>query len=150
MPTVKQGLRGAPWNQLRQTGERKKPYTRMKAKLFGAKPELLYAMDRTLSVFFGKGLPCIWTSIVRPKNFMRTFSLHPFGWAADCISDRHLPPEMWKELETDLREELGAQYDVLTHDAGSGMHAHLEFDPKDEPEFQKWKEEMKREHQLRR
>lgn len=145
MPTVVTGLRGAPSN-LRAVGAPKQPYFRLKGSIFGIKPEILLGLDRAIACFFKQGFPTILTSGVRAINFDRDFSLHPFGYAVDLLSDRVLTDETWKSLEEDVRRELGHQYDILVHDAGSGMHMHIEYDDKTQKDFQLWKATARKDH----
>jgi len=90
--------------------------------LKGLKPEILLA----LIIADGLHKDMIVTSAVRDKG---PKSLHPYGYAADevyhgCDHDTH------KDIVIELKEKLGNQYDVLYHNAGSGWHIHIEFDPR--------------------
>jgi len=105
---------------------------------FGIKPEMAVALDRVIALFFRSGFDCRITSAIRPAT-LDTFSLHPFGYAFDAVPDAGWTKEYWERLRFDLAHELGPQFDVLAHDAGSGMHMHVEFDPKDNEAFQTWK-----------
>ena len=146
MPDMRPGTRGGPVDpsNLRETGRRKQPYIKWdpRAKLYHAgvevKPQTLYAMDRITAVFFKRGLPVIWTSIVRPES-PRRFSLHPFGYGVDADTDRTLNAQVWHEIGQDVAKEVGPEYDILVHNDGSGMHLHGEFDPEDDEHWLAWK-----------
>ena len=36
-------------------------------------------------------------------------------------------------------KDIGPEYDVIVHDAGSGLHLHTEFDPEDDTDWTQWK-----------
>ncbi len=151
MPTMNVGLRGGPVNpgDLRITGARKVPYVRFgpNARLYHRgteiRPQTIYAMGRIAEAFVRRGLPCIWTSIVRAHS--SSFSLHPFGYAVDADTDRELPKEVWEEIGQKTVDELGEEYDILVHNVGSGMHLHVEFDPADDPSWTAWKQKARKE-----
>ena len=123
--------------KLRNTGSPKQPTVRFgpHAKFYhegvGIQPQIIYAMTRITAVFFKRGLSIIWTSIVRGEDKVR-FSLHPFGYGMDADTDRELPTDEWKAIGNSVADEVGPEYDVMVHDAGSGMHLHTEFDPEDD------------------
>jgi hypothetical protein len=57
-------------------------------------------------------------------------SKHRTGEAVDFSVQDHPDPKAWAD---DLRKRLGPQFDVVLHDTGSGLHIHVEFDPKGKP-----------------
>ena len=130
--------------KLRNTGSPKQPTVRLglHAKFYheGAEDQsqIIYAMTRITAVFFKRGLSVIWTSIVREEDKVR-FSLHPYGYGVDADTDRELPTDEWKAIGNSVADEVGPEYDVMVHDAGSGMHLHTEFDPEDDDHWTKWK-----------
>ena len=101
------------------------------------KPQTIYAMDRIIPAFHRRRLSVVWTSIVRAES--GRFSLHPYGYAVDADTDRELPNDVWNEIREETIVELGDAYDIIVHNAGSGMHLHGEFDPEDDPGWVKWK-----------
>ena len=99
----------------------------IRAGVKGLQPEIAIIFPLIDAIFTNHGHVCVLTSAVRDKG---PGSLHPMGFAADFDSMRDVNPVTWKLIEKDAKEALGNQYDVLAHDAGSGMHLHVEFDPR--------------------
>ena len=66
------------------------------------------------------------TSVCRDKGKK---SVHPYGLAFDAVV-------LWSRCNMDseclnaLGVRLGNEYDILLHDAGSGEHFHIEYDPR--------------------
>jgi len=150
MPTMKQGTRGGPANEnvLRNIGNKKAPTVAFGLKawlsyegIFVQTP-IIYAMDRITAVFFKRGLSFEWTSIVRDEG--NSFSLHPLGFAVDADAINELPEAEWKDIGDGVAFELGPQYDILVHNAGSGMHLHTEYDPVDDESWQREKAAMRK------
>jgi hypothetical protein len=137
MPNMVQGTRGGPGvSNLRQLNGPKQPYFKIApgVSLRDFKPQSQLALDRVIAVFFKRGFPVILTSAWREKSL--TFSLHLSGYAFDVDTDRSLPTPIWVELADAVRAELGEAFDVVAHDVGSGMHLHVEYDPKKDLEWQ--------------
>lgn len=99
----------------------------IRATLKGIQPEIAIICPVIDAIFTSHGHVCVMTSAVRDKG---PKSLHPMGFAIDFDSTRTVDPVMWKRIEKEAREALGNEYDVLAHDAGSGMHLHVEYDPR--------------------
>ena len=93
----------------------------------GLKEEIVLIVPIVDDVFKAHGLTCVLTSGVRMKG---SKSLHPYGYAADFDCTETITMETWKLIERDVRAALNDQYDVIAHNAGSGMHLHVEFDPR--------------------
>jgi hypothetical protein len=55
-------------------------------------------------------------------------SLHKNGNAVDLSIKDHPNAQQWFVM---IKEALGPQFDVLLHDVSTGLHIHIEFDPKD-------------------
>jgi hypothetical protein len=70
-------------------------------------------------------LICVLTSGYRPKG---PGSIHPYGLALDFDAIEDLTADRWERIRSTVRAVLGSEYQVLAHDAGSGMHLHVEFD----------------------
>lgn len=144
MPAMLPGTRGGPVaGVLREVGATKQPYFRNSARLYDLKPQMTVALDRAIAVFFRKQLPVFLTSAWRATS--PTFSLHLFGYAIDLDTDRSLPLHIWAEIREATQAELGSEFQVLAHDAGQGMHLHIEWDP---PADGNWEDERADLHAL--
>ena len=79
-------------------------------------------------VFAEEGLMvCVLTSGYRLWD---QSSLHPFGYAQDFDAEVQLNMETWDKIRTGVADRLGPEYDVIVHDVGSGLHLHVEYDPR--------------------
>ena len=81
-------------------------------------------------------LDCWVTSVTDGAQNRLGTSLHPKGLAFDLrIPSRissPLPPgtHLDEDVRALLAARLGQAWDVILHDAGSGNHIHVEWDPK--------------------
>lgn len=82
------------------------------------------------------------TSTWRDWKQSPTFTLHGAGLAADFDVGLELKPEEWESLRLAVKYSCGPSYDVLAHDVGKGWHVHVEFDPKDDPDWLEEKEDL--------
>ncbi len=131
-----------PIPEFRMTGDRKQPFFQNNGSLKEWDARSQFALDRTISVFFRNNFPCILTSAYRDPAKSEQFSLHGFGFAFDVDTDRPLKLQMWSFLKQEIQREVGPDFQVISHDVGSGMHIHVEFDPND-PGWQEYKDELK-------
>ncbi len=91
--------------------------------LKGIKPETVLAINLSQRTAERLGVRVFTiTSVVREKG---KGSVHPYGYAFDHTVEPN--PENYTE---ELKWDLGEQYDIIGHDAGSGWHVHEEFDPR--------------------
>lgn len=152
MPTMRNGPGDV--SSLRNVGQKPKPFVEFGERAFlyyqgvEVKPQTVYAMERIAAEFFKRGLPVIWTSIVRAE-FSRRFSLHPHGYGVDAVSNREILVPLWQEIGQAVAKDLGGAYDVLVHDDGTGLHLHTEFDPENDDHWTLWKETAKRDWEER-
>jgi len=56
-------------------------------------------------------------------------SLHPYGYAVDFVIEGATRKECVNILPV-MRNKLGGEYDLIFHNAGTGWHFHLEYDPR--------------------
>lgn len=96
--------------------------------LRNVQPQTIWAMERAREVYASRGLNCVYTSIWRPQIDGERRSLHPLGLAFDTDTDHDISAAIWGLMADELATILGDEYDVLAHDAGSGMHLHAEWD----------------------
>jgi hypothetical protein len=92
----------------------------------GIRSECIVGLLVASQVFEARGVPFIVTSVRDSKHSEK--SLHYVGAAFDCrLASRYTKsPETDKRILEDLKESLGAQFDVVLE----GDHFHVEFDPK--------------------
>ena len=67
------------------------------------------------------------TSVTREKGKK---SLHPYGLSFDAVVLWSNPSVDDQSVKNALTARLGDEYDVIFHDAGSGLHWHVEYDPR--------------------
>lgn len=89
-------------------------------RVFGARPELVLALQIAHNVYEAFGFGLVVTSIMEGTHTRA--SLHYTG----CAADLRLPPDRAAELVAALQYALGDDFDVVLE----GDHVHLEFQPK--------------------
>ena len=141
MPQMRIGLSGG--GPIRPpSGGFRDPKFRMNGRLYVAgvevAPQTLFGIDRTAAVFGQWGYDCHITSVVRGRS-LENFSLHPYGYAWDAVPGFNMAAARWEEIRGEVEAEVGEQFQIIVHDAGSGMHLHGEFDPLTDPEWVEWK-----------
>jgi hypothetical protein len=98
-------------------------------RLLGVKPETVVGMavvDRCWVVKLGVGFTL--TSCIDGAH--EAGSLHYAGLAFDC-GVHEVPQDMQNELVLEIRQALGAEWDVLLEAAGTpNEHVHCEYQPK--------------------
>lgn len=109
-------------------------------RVYGIRPEMVLCDSVVRDVFKAHSIPCWRTSIVRPKN---KASLHPEGFATDYRT-RHIVGTRRRAtidaIHEDLKEALPCCDIVFEKEGEEQEHFHIEFDPKDDPEFRRNKE----------
>jgi hypothetical protein len=93
-------------------------------KVQGIKPEILLALQLIDGVY--RDYEYIITSVWRERG---PKSLHPYGYAVDFIY-RGVEHDAAIRMTENFKKVIGEQYDLIYHDAGSGYHWHLEYDPR--------------------
>ena len=100
--------------------------------LYGIKPEMADVDSVVKSVFSRHELDCVVTSAVRPPDGL---SLHGAGFAKDYRAN-HIKQQDVRELLLSVLKKSLPMCDILLHGEGANIHYHVEFDPKDDPQFQ--------------
>lgn len=90
----------------------------------GVRPEIVLALTVIQSLIGDRSAEV--TSIVRQHG---SKSIHPYGLAVDFVIPILTHEEKIAFLDK-FENHLGPQYDVLLHDSGSGLHFHVEYDPR--------------------
>ncbi len=104
--------------------------------LSGLQPQAVIGLMVAAEVYAEHEVDCWVTSVTDGAAGRLGTSLHPKGLAFDLRlpsrSTSPLPPGL--HLDEDVRAllqvRLGSAWDVILHDAGSGNHIHVEWDPK--------------------
>lgn len=97
-------------------------------RLVGLQPQIVLAMLVTEGVYWELGHEFVVTSCNDSKHGDK--SLHYEGRAFDARS-KHVPVDHKQLLLDRLREQLGADFDVLMEFVGKdNEHLHVEYDPK--------------------
>ena len=105
-----------------------------KVKLYGIKPEMVLIHTIVVGIFNKHGVDCVITSGVGKKHSKR--SLHYPGYALD-FRIKHIDNESTiKDITRDLIEALPCCDVVLEHLFQPQSHLHVEYDPKDDDQFQ--------------
>jgi hypothetical protein len=102
--------------------------------LYGIKPEMVIVDSVVTSVFLKFGYDCVTTSGVGMKHSTR--SLHYPGYAEDYRSKHISDIKIKHDILNHLRECLPCCDIVLEHIGEPEEHYHVEFDPKDDDNFQ--------------
>lgn len=111
-------------------------------KLYGIKPEMVYVNGIVQSTFNNLGYGCVATSIVGKQH--KDYSLHPSGYAIDYRSKHISDPIMKQTILKELKRNLPCCDIILEHVGEDQEHYHIEFDPKDDQQFQELKQAYKR------
>ena len=94
--------------------------------LRGLSPQMAIAYTIACGIYAGHGKRCRITSGVEGKHGPN--SLHYKGQALD-LGTREYPEQLKVLIRDELKEALGAQFDVVLE----ATHLHIEFDPKEKP-----------------
>ncbi len=102
-------------------------------KLFGIQPEMVIVHSIIQRIFSNYGYGCVITSGL--DSHEGRISLHNEGLALDYRT-KHIPDDVCARLVEELRMHL-PQCDLGIHSPGTpNEHLHVEFDPKNDSEFQ--------------
>lgn len=105
---------------------------------YGIQPEMVVCDGIVEQTFQRYSLRCTRTSIVGKKHGSR--SLHPVGFAVDYRT-RHIAGSGRLQTITMLVDDLKAALPccdiVFEHEGEPQEHIHVEYDPKDDPFFQR-------------
>jgi hypothetical protein len=103
----------------------------------GLQPPIVLA-DTLIAGYVGRhhdlrGVPAalVRTSGKRERKQGAKLSLHDVGLAIDYVVYTTSDVIDMNALAAEINDLLGPRYDVIYHDAGSGPHIHVEFDPKE-------------------
>ena len=92
-------------------------------RIFGVRPEIVFAMNVANEVYSRHKLELVITSIMDSKHSVG--SLHYVGCAFDCRT-RSLDVQTIEQIRTAIRTAIGDDYDVVVEN----NHVHIEFQPK--------------------
>ena len=113
--------------------------------LYGIQPEMVMCDGVVAAIFRSHSIPCERTSIVGKKHGKG--SLHPVGFAVDYRT-KHIAGlrrvETIEMIVFDLKAALPCCDIIIEHLGEAQEHIHVEFDPKDDTQFQHDKKWYKR------
>lgn len=109
-------------------------------KLFGIQPEMVMIHIEVRGVFLNLGYECVFTSGL--DSHEGRVSFHNIGFALDYRT-KHMPEWAKIQLIDELKRAI-PMCDFGIHSPGTDdEHLHVEFDPKNDPEFVAKKAEWK-------
>lgn len=101
--------------------------------IYGIRPEMVMCHGSVVSVYNKRGFYCMVTSGVGKKHSKR--SLHYVGYALDYRT-KHLSDDVKRKIVKEIQEALPCCDVVLEHLGEEQEHIHVEYDPKDDEQFQ--------------
>lgn len=105
--------------------------------LYGLQPEMAFCHTFVMAVYKSHSIPCIPTSITGKKH--GTGSLHPVGYAVDYRTKHILGANRRQVIDLlvkDLKNALPCCDVIFEYEDEPEEHIHIEFDPKDDKQFQ--------------
>lgn len=103
------------------------------ATIYGIRPEMVMCDGTVTAIFNKRNYYCMVTSGVGKKHSQK--SLHYVGYALDYRT-KHLPEDVKQEILKEIKEALPCCDVILEHLGEPQEHIHVEYDPKDDEQFQ--------------